>query len=111
MSSPAQPNWLKQRSALDWVGIAVIGCVLFFSATASGVGGIFIMAGIIALGLGIYVAITGRRTMFGFTGGRKFGLAVTGAGLVASFVGGGIYGSSNDVDPRGCQMVCVPGQS
>ena len=85
-------RYLRKPSA--WVGIGLSAFVMVVAAISTGVGGALVMAGLIALGTGLYTLVT-RRPSWLALAGRKAGAGIMTGALVAVFVGGGVYGATN----------------
>lgn len=76
-------------------GGALFALLLIISLFSTGIGGLLIMAGLIAFVTGLYVVVTRRPSWAGLPAMRRVGAAVAAGGLVVLMVGGAAYGAMN----------------
>lgn len=89
MSNHIPPGTGSFRLPTSTICMGIIAVLLLiFSAFASGLGGMLIMLGLLALLTGIYVVATGRRSWALLPGGRRAGAIVL-TGALVFFVAGG----------------------
>ncbi|MEP6482660.1 MAG: G5 domain-containing protein [Rhodoglobus sp.] len=81
------------------LGIVAGGIWLFVSVLSSGFPGLLMGGGTLALFTAVYVLITGRRSWL-LLPSRKAGTLLLTAGLIASFVGGGLAPKTGQSDAR-----------
>ncbi|MCU1549017.1 MAG: excalibur calcium-binding protein, partial [Arthrobacter sp.] len=112
-ASATRPNRAGWRpTVLFWIVAAVILLLVIASAASTGFGGVLVMLGFVALLTGLYALIFKRQSWVGIPH-RKSASLVTGAGVVAFLVGGGIVGAtaapSDSVNKAG--LVVAPSES
>lgn len=88
-SAPAAVSSTKALSPMTWVILIVVGLVSIITLATSGISGLLIVAGSVALVTALYVLVTGRRSWARVPSKKAGGLLLAGA-LVACFTGGGI---------------------
>lgn len=86
-------GWFARLTVFSWVAIAALALLTVIAFASTGVGGGFIMIGLIALVTGIYAVVTGRGS-WARIAGRKVGAAVLVGGMLTTFIGSAAYGAS-----------------
>ncbi|GAA3757304.1 hypothetical protein GCM10022240_07630 [Microbacterium kribbense] len=80
-----------------WVGAALSAVLLLSAGLSTGVGGLLMSAGLIALVSGLYTLLTRRPSWLGLAG-RKAGALVTVLACAAVLTGTGVYGATGGMD-------------
>nr|WP_251858470.1 DUF1524 domain-containing protein [Herbiconiux sp. L3-i23] len=78
---------------LTWVGAGAFALFGIITLISSGIGGLLILAGIVALFSALYTLATGRRSWL-LLGTRKLGAAVLAGALVTVIAGTSVYGAT-----------------
>jgi hypothetical protein len=91
-------GWLARLTLPSWVATAALALLAVIAFASTGVGGGFIMIGLIALVTGIYAVVTGRGS-WARIAGRKVGTAVLVGGLLTTVIGSAAYGASTRQAP------------
>ncbi|THG30782.1 GmrSD restriction endonuclease domain-containing protein [Naasia lichenicola] len=80
------------------IGGALAFLVLIISFSG-GFGALLVLAGLVALGVGAFVLVTGRRSLLRLAS-RKVGAGVLAGGLIVAMIGGGVNAATNPAAGR-----------
>ena len=96
-SNESEP--LKRRKNVRWIWLGIAVALLILLGIAGALPGLMILAGIIALILGI-VALLANGIKWARIPNRKFGAGVAGAALVLTIAGGALSGTEGTAGPE-----------